>query len=1125
MFGKVLVANRGEIAIRAFRAAFELGISTVAVFPYEDRNSLHRAKADEAYQIGERGHPVRAYLSVDEVITAARKAGADAIYPGYGFLSENPDLAAACAEAGITFVGPPASVLHLTGNKSRAVAAAREAGVPVLKSSQPSTDVDALIAAADDIGFPLFVKAVAGGGGRGMRRVAEPGELRESIDAAMREAQSAFGDATVFLEQAVVNPRHIEVQILADAHGNVVHLYERDCSVQRRHQKVVEIAPAPNLDPRLRERICADAVAFARHIGYVNAGTVEFLVDERGNHVFIEMNPRIQVEHTVTEQVTGRDLVIGQLRIAAGMSLPELRLTQDDIVLTGTAMQCRITTEDPANGFRPDTGTISAYRSPGGPGVRLDGGTVHTGAEVSAHFDSMLVKLTCNGHDFANAARRARRAIAEFRIRGVATNLPFLGAVLDHPEFRAGRITTSFIDQHPELIRTRPSADRGSRMLSYLAETTVNRPHGPRPDVIDPIDKLPPTSLAAPVPDGSRQRLAALGPDAFAAELRRQPAVAVTDTTFRDAHQSLLATRVRTRDLLAVAPHVARTAPQLLSLECWGGATYDVALRFLAEDPWERLAAIREAVPNICTQMLLRGRNTVGYTPYPTEVTEAFVAEAAATGMDIFRIFDALNDVSQMRPAIDAVRATGTALAEVALCYTADLSDPAESLYTLDYYLRLAEQIVEAGAHVLAIKDMAGLLRPPAARTLVKALRERFDLPVHLHTHDTAGGQLATLIAAIDAGVDAVDAAVASMAGTTSQPSLSALVAATDHTERATGLSLQAVGDLEPYWEATRKVYAPFESGLASPTGRVYHHEIPGGQLSNLRQQAIALGLGDRFELIEDCYAAADRMLGRLVKVTPSSKVVGDLALHLVGAGVEAADFESDPGKFDVPDSVIGFLRGELGDPPGGWPEPFRTRALNGRPPRAQVPTLSTEDRRGLQETRRATLNRLLFPGPTKEFEAHREVYGDTSVLPTRDFFYGLEPETEHTVTLEPGVTLLIELEAISEADERGLRTVMATLNGQLRPVSVRDTSVATEVKAAEKAERGNDRHVAAPFAGVVTLQVEEGTLVSAGQTVATIEAMKMEASITAQSSGTVRRLAIGKIQQVEAGDLLIDIG
>ncbi|GAB2844188.1 pyruvate carboxylase [Actinoallomurus bryophytorum] len=1124
MFGKVLVANRGEIAIRAFRAAFELGISTVAVYPYEDRNSLHRAKADESYQIGEPGRPVRAYLSVDEVIKAARTAGADAIYPGYGFLSENPGLAAACAEAGITFIGPPAEVLHLTGNKARAVAAAREAGIPVLKSCEPSADVDTLLAAAEDIDFPVFVKAVAGGGGRGMRRVAKPADLRESIDAAMREAESAFGDATVFLEQAVLDPRHIEVQILADAEGNVVHLYERDCSMQRRHQKVIEIAPAPNLDPDLRERICADAVAFARHIGYVNAGTVEFLVDGRGNHVFIEMNPRIQVEHTVTEQVTDRDLVIAQLRIAAGMTLPELHLTQDVITLTGAALQCRITTEDPANGFRPDKGTISAYRSPGGPGVRLDGGTVHTGAEVSAHFDSMLVKLTCHGHDFANAARRARRAIAEFRIRGVATNLPFLGAVLDDPDFRAGRITTGFIDQRPELVHARPSADRGSRVLRYLAETTVNRPHGPRPVVVEPVEKLPAVLLDDAPPEGSRQRLAALGPEAFAAELRARTSVAVTDTTFRDAHQSLLATRVRTRDLLAVAPYVARTAPELFSLECWGGATYDVALRFLAEDPWERLAALREAVPNICTQMLLRGRNTVGYTPYPTEVTDAFVAEAAATGMDIFRIFDALNDVSQMRPAIEAVRATGTAVAEVALCYTAELSDPSETLYTLDYYLRLAEQIVEAGAHVLAIKDMAGLLRPPAARRLVTALRERFDLPVHLHTHDTAGGQLATLTAAIDAGVDAVDAAVASMAGTTSQPSLSALVAATDHTERATGLSLTSVGDLEPYWEAVRKVYAPFESGLASPTGRVYHHEIPGGQLSNLRQQAIALGLGDRFELIEDCYAAADRMLGRLVKVTPSSKVVGDLALHLVGAGVSAADFESDPGRFDVPDSVIGFLRGELGVPPGGWPEPFRTRALEGRSPQAEPPSLTDEDRRGLREDRRATLNRLLFPGPAKEFAARRESYGDTSVLSSKDFFYGLEPDTEHTVTLEHGVSLLIELEAISEADERGFRSVVTTLNGQLRPVRVRDESIVTDVKAAEKAERGNDRHVAAPFAGVVTLQVEEDAKVSAGQTVATIEAMKMEASITAQRDGTVGRLAIGRVQQVEGGDLLIEL-
>ncbi|MDN5918877.1 MAG: pyruvate carboxylase, partial [Pseudonocardia sp.] len=672
MFRKVLVANRGEIAIRAFRAAFELGVSTVAVFPYEDRNSLHRAKADESYQIGEPGHPVRAYLSVEEVIRAATKAGADAVYPGYGFMSENPDLARACADAGITFIGPPTEVLHLTGNKFRA------AGVPVLESSDPSDDVEELLRAAEGIDFPVFVKAVAGGGGRGMRRVFERGELKDAMEAAMREAESAFGDPTVFLEQAVVNPRHIEVQILADAQGNVVHLYERDCSVQRRHQKVIEIAPAPNLDPEIRERICADAVNFAKEIGYVNAGTVEFLLDERGQHHFIEMNPRIQVEHTVTEQVTDRDLVIAQLRIASGMTLPQLRLEQENITCTGAAMQTRITTEDPANEFRPDVGTLSAYRSPGGPGVRLDGGTVHVGAEVSAHFDSMLVKLTCHGHDFANAARRARRAIAEFRIRGVATNLPFLAAVLEDPDFQAGRVTTSFIEERPELLRARPSADRGSRILHYLAETTVNKPNGERPEVVEPVDKLPAVDLEADAPDGSAQLLRSLGPERFAARLREQTAVAVTDTTFRDAHQSLLATRVRTRDLLAVAPHVARSMPQLLSLECWGGATYDVALRFLAEDPWQRLAAIREAAPNICTQMLLRGRNTVGYTPYPTEVTDAFVAEAAETGMDIFRIFDALNDISQMRPAIDAVRSTGTALAEVALCYTADLSDPAE---------------------------------------------------------------------------------------------------------------------------------------------------------------------------------------------------------------------------------------------------------------------------------------------------------------------------------------------------------------------------------------------------------------------------------------------------------------
>ncbi|MFA5711362.1 pyruvate carboxylase [Mycolicibacterium sp.] len=1124
MISKVLVANRGEIAIRAFRAAYELGVGTVAVYPYEDRNSVHRLKADESYQIGEAGHPVRAYLSVDEIVSTARAAGADAVYPGYGFLSENPELAASCAAAGITFVGPSAEVLELTGNKSRAIASARAAGLPVLESSEPSSSPKELLAAAESMQFPLFVKAVAGGGGRGMRRVAEPSELADAIDAASREAESAFGDPTVFLEQAVINPRHIEVQILADNYGNVIHLYERDCSVQRRHQKVIELAPAPNLDPELREQICADAVAFAREIGYTCAGTVEFLLDERGRHVFIEMNPRIQVEHTVTEEITDVDLVSSQLRIAAGESLSELGLQQDSIVPHGAALQCRITTEDPANGFRPDTGRVTAYRSPGGAGIRLDGGT-NLGAEVSAHFDSMLVKLTCRGRDFATAVRRARRAVAEFRIRGVSTNIPFLQAVLDDPDFLAGRVTTSFIDERPQLLTARSSADRGTKILNYLADVTVNQPHGVRPSKVYAQDKLPAINLSAPPPPGSKQRLVELGPEGFARWMRDTPALKVTETTFRDAHQSLLATRIRSTGLLAIAPYIARMTPELLSMECWGGATYDVALRFLKEDPWERLAALREAMPNICLQMLLRGRNTVGYTPYPETVTTAFVQEATATGVDIFRIFDALNNIDSMRPAIDAVRETGTAVAEVAMSYTGDLSDPAENLYTLDYYLKLAEQIVEAGAHVLAIKDMAGLLRVPAAQTLVSALKSRFDLPVHVHTHDTPGGQLATYLAAWHAGADAVDGAAAPLAGTTSQPALSSIVGAAAHTEYDTGLSLGAVCDLEPYWEALRKMYAPFESGLPSPTGRVYSHEIPGGQLSNLRQQAIALGLGDRFEDIETNYAAADRVLGRLVKVTPSSKVVGDLALALVGAGITAEEFAADPGRYDIPDSVIGFLRGELGEPPGGWPEPLRTKALEGRGPAKPVQELSAEDEQVLSAPgpkRQATLNRLLFPAPTREFEEHRDEYGDTSQLSANQFFYGLRRGEEHRVKLEKGVELLIGLEAISEADERGMRTVMCILNGQLRPVLVRDRSIASAVPTAEKADRTNADHVAAPFAGVVTISVGEGDTVDAGATIATIEAMKMEAAITAPKAGTVERIAVSETAQVEGGDLLV---
>jgi pyruvate carboxylase len=1132
LFKKILVANRGEIAIRAFRAAVEVGARTVAVYPYEDRNSMHRLKADEAYLIGEKGHPVRAYLNVEEIIRVAQESGADAIYPGYGFLSENPELARAAAAAGITFIGPPTKVLEMAGNKVTAKEHAIAAGVPVLRSTPASRDLDELLAGAKDIGFPIFAKAVAGGGGRGMRRVNSYDELRGALEEAMREADSAFGDPTMFLEQAVVRPRHIEVQILADTSGETVHLFERDCSVQRRHQKVVEIAPAPNLDEDTRQAMYRDAIAFAKSIGYVNAGTVEFLLDtageRKGEHVFIEMNPRIQVEHTVTEEVTDVDLVVTQMRIAAGETLEQMHLQQKDLRLRGAALQCRITTEDPAAGFRPDTGKITTYRSPGGAGIRLDGGTINPGAQISPHFDSMLVKMTCRGRDFAAAVTRARRGLAEFRLRGVSTNIPFLQAVLDDPEFIAGDLSTSFIDERPQLLNARQSKDRGTKVLNWLADVTVNQPNGSGAGLIDPARKLPKIDLAAPAPSGSRQRLLELGPVGFAADLRAQKALAVTETTMRDAHQSLLATRVRTRDLVAVAPYVARMTPELLSVEAWGGATYDVALRFLAEDPWERLASLREALPNINIQMLLRGRNTVGYTPYPTEVTDAFVREAAATGVDIFRIFDALNDVSQMRPAIESVLSTGTTLAEVAVCYTGDLLDPAEELYTLDYYLRLAEQIVDAGAHILAIKDMAGLLRAEAAEKLVTALRARFDLPVHVHTHDTAGGQLATLLAASRAGADAVDVASAPMAGTTSQPSASALVAALAHTERDTGISLEAVSDLEPYWEAVRHVYKPFESGRAGPTGRVYNHEIPGGQLSNLRQQAISLGLADQFEKVEDLYAAANRILGRPPKVTPSSKVVGDLALSLAAANADPDDFEQNPDKYDIPDSVIGFMAGELGDLPGGWPEPFRTKVLAGRKVKIGTQPLTSEEEAGLAgdtATRRMTLNRLLFAGPTASFQENREVFGDLSVVDTTDYLYGLRQGVEHNIEIEKGVSLLVGLEAISEVDDQGMRTVMTTMNGQLRPVFVRDRSITVSDKAAEKADSTRPGHVAAPFSGVVTLQVEEGATVTAGQAIASIEAMKMEAAITAPIAGVVKRLAIPVTQQVEGGDLIVEIG
>ena len=1117
---KVLIANRSEIAVRIMRAAHELGLATVAVYTPEDRQALHRTKAGEAYVLGGPGHPVRGYLDIPALIEVALRSGADALHPGYGFLSESAALAEACADAGITFVGPPAQVLRLTGDKVTARTAAQAAGLPVLRASEPMRDGTTAEQAAAAVGFPLFVKAAAGGGGRGLRLVRTPQELGAAAEAASREAAAAFGDGTVFLEQAVERPRHIEVQVLGDTAGEVVHLYERDCSVQRRHQKVVELAPAPQLAESTRRGLCDAALAFARSVGYVNAGTVEFLVGQDGGFTFMEMNPRIQVEHTVTEEVTGVDLVAAQLQIAAGSSLAELGLTQQSITVRGFAVQCRVTTEDPADDFRPDTGVITAYQSPGGPGVRLDG-AVYAGAEVTPYFDSLLVKLTTRGQDLPTAAVRARRALREFRVRGVSTNVEFLRRLLADPDFLAGAVPTSFLAEHPALTQAPTPTDRTSLLLSALADATVNGLRRPGRALLDPRTKLPELP-DAPAVRGSRQLLDEVGPEGWARALRDQTALAVTDTTFRDAHQSLLATRLRTSDLVGAAPDVARLLPGLLSLEAWGGATYDVALRFLHEDPWERLAQLREASPGTCLQMLLRGRNAVGYTPYPDRVVQVFVAEAAATGVDVFRVFDALNDLEQMRPAIDAVRTAGK-VAEGTLCYTGDLTDPGEQLYTLDYYLRLAEQLVGAGVHVLAVKDMAGLLRPAAADRLVRALRSRFDLPVHLHTHDTTGGQLATLLAASAAGVDAVDAAAAAMSGGTSQPNMSALVAATDHTERATGLDLAALCAFEPYWEAVRDVYAPFEAGLRAPTGTVYRHEIPGGQLTNLRQQAISLGLGDRWEEVQELYAVANELLGKPIKVTPTSKVVGDLAIWLASGDVDVASLRENPGQHDLPASVLGYLAGELGTPPAGFPEPFRTRAVAGRAEELPEPELSGADDAALDgPDRRAVLSRLLFPGPWGDYERAAAEFGDVSVIPSEAFFYGLEPGRTVTVCLEAGVEVLVALETVGEVSRDGLRTLHLRVNGQPRPVQVRDRSVQVESRTAARADPADAAHVGAGLPGVVMVKVAVGDAVTKGQALAVIEAMKMESTVSCPRDAVVAQVLVADGTNVDVGDLLV---
>jgi pyruvate carboxylase len=1124
---RVLVANRGEIAVRVMRAATELGIGTVAMYTAADRTSVHRVKADESYQVGDPNRPLAGYLDVDAIIELATRVGVDAVHPGYGFLSESPLLARACSEAGIIFVGPPADVLVATGDKVEARRQAVAAGLPVLRASEPlGEDADPL-AAGDVLGFPLFVKATAGGGGRGLRLVRDRTDLLDAVASARSEAAGGFGDATVFLEQAVLRPRHIEVQILADASGEVLHLFERDCSVQRRHQKVLEIAPAPGLDPTVRERLCADAVRFARAVGYRNAGTVEFLVGPDGSHHFIEMNPRIQVEHTITEEICDVDLVQSQLHIAGGATFADLELSQEGIVPRGVAIQCRVTTEDPANGFRPGTGRITAFRSTGGHGVRIDAGSIDVGATISPYFDSLLAKVTTRGRDLEAAAGRARRALAEFRVRGVPTNLAFLRALLSDIDQLSAELSTAYLEDHPELVTHVDSRDRASRLLAWIGDVTVHLPHGEAPRAIDPRTLLPALDEdAGTVPEGSRQRLHRDGPEAFARWLRESEAVRVTDTTLRDAHQSLFATRMRTHDMLGAAQHLARTHAGLLSLEAWGGATFDAALRFLREDPWQRLEQLRDTVPNVALQMLLRGQNAVGYQRYPTAVIDAFVREAASAGVDIFRVFDALNNVDRMRPAIVAVREQGR-LAEGALSYTGDLLDPDEHLYTLDYYLGVAEQLVEAGAHVLCIKDMAGQLKAPSAHVLITALRERFDAPVHLHTHDTAGGQMATYLAAIEAGVDAVDGAAGPLAGLTSQPPLAAIVAATDHTPRATGLDLDAILDMEPYWQAVRALYRPFDESLTAPTGRVYRHQMPGGQLTNLVTQAKALGVLGGFEEVAARYIQADELLGRLIKVTPTSKVVGDLAIFMAINAVDPTQLAEDPGRFDLPESVLALLAGDLGTPAGGWPEPFRSRALAAHGTAIEEPTLEPAQIARLAEpgvAARELLDELLLPGPTRDFRLDRDRYGDLSVLPTEVFLHGLSPEREITFELEPGVDVSLALEAIGEVDETGHRTLHLRLNGLPRSLSVLDRRAGVVAEQREAADPNDTTHIGAQMTGVVTIELAVGDPVAVGQTIGSIEAMKMESPLRSQVAGKVTRLLTPSGTSVEAGDLLLVI-
>ena len=1158
-FNKIMAANRSEIAIRVFRAATELRKKTVAIYAQEDRFCMHRFKADEAYQVGAGKGPVAAYLDIEAIVETAKAKGVEAIHPGYGFLSENPQLARACQQAGIVFIGPSPELLDMMGDKTAARAVAQRIGIPTLPGTdEPITVRKEAIKKAREIGFPLIIKAAFGGGGRGMRVVPDADQLDSLLDEAQSEAERAFGNPAVFLEKFIGRAKHIEVQILADKHGNVVHLHERDCSVQRRHQKVIEVAPSYGLPPELIDQMCQDAVKLAREIRYENAGTVEFLYDlDQHQAYFIEMNPRIQVEHTVTEEITGIDLVRSQILIAENHRLHEAIIgipTQEAIPRHGYAIQARVTTEDPANHFTPDYGKLLAYRSPGGLGIRLDGGMGYSGAVVTPFYDSMLVKLITFGGTYENAMDRMHRALAEFRIRGVKTNIPFIENVIDHADFRSGQATTRLIDTTPELFDFKPRRDRASRLLNFLAEVTVNgNPHlkagRPQVEVISP--KPMSYERENPMEQGTRDLLLKLGPKGFSQWVLKQKRLLVTDTTFRDAHQSLMATRMRTHDMLGcadfIAHHLGDAREGLFSMEMWGGATFDTAMRFLSEDPWERLRILRKHIPNICFQMLFRGSNAVGYSNYPDNVVDGFVRHAAEAGMDIFRVFDSLNYLPNLKTAMEAVQQTH-GVCEAALCYTGNILDGGRDKFDLAYYIKLAKELERMGAHMLAIKDMAGLCRPAAARKLVRALKQEVGIPIHFHTHETAGVQSAAILEASQAGVDVVDLAVASMSGSTSQPNMNSLVAALESSPRRTRIDLDALNKLSDYWEQVREVYQPFDTAPKTGSADVYLHEMPGGQYTNLKAQAASMGVAHRWNEIARTYAEVNLLFGDIVKVTPSSKVVGDMALYLFTHGIRPNDVVNlSPEEHSWPESVIDMFQGGLGWPEGGWPEKvwkailpklayqkarkrYQEDIRRGRPKPAPNLDLEKVRKEITQKIKRKATEDdlyayLMYPKVFLDFQQHHRAYGKVGALPTLNFLYGIQAGEEIQVSIEEGKDLFIRLITVGSPDEQGQRTVTYELNGIARDTMITDAQIAPKGAQRAKADDADPSQIGAPIPGLIAeVHVRVGQKVQKGERLIMMEAMKMQTSINAPADGTISNLAVAFGDHVEIKDLLIQL-